>query len=320
MNKKLRFSWSHIIAFLALIFIAYVTFMGVTYYTQGNYLIAIIAAAVSVALLAGIMLGAQVLKGVDRKFHRSIVWERVLIFLSPLIILAALVPYSHFWTVLGRESEIVEKFSIAVKESQGVFTDYENYAKNRYAQLRDVLAKQNLTNQQRTNRLNELEMWLLSDNHKSFKQQVETWTSQVSKRPTVWNVFIFGNINKIEQAVTQWTKTLNKISMKHLSPESTNVQPFGNPNPHQQKAIADLKEMSGLYTDKSFPNVWAVVTILVCYAMLLFPYLIQERHSRNPYRFWDFLKKTPKDDFGDEGTSKNTRKNDSDIDERTAEF
>lgn len=260
------------------------------------------------------------LKGVDRKFHRSIVWERVLIFLSPLIILAALVPYSHFWTVLGRESEIVEKFSTAVKESQGVFTDYESYAKNRYAQLRDVLAKQQLSDQQRTNRLNELEMWLLSDNYKSFKQKVETWTSQVSKRPSVWNVFIFGNINKIEQAVTQWTKTLNETSMRHLSPESTNVQPFGPPNPHQQKAIADLKDMSGLYTDKSFPNVWAVITILVCYAMLLFPYLIQERHSRNCERFWDFLKKTPKDDFGDEGTSKNTRNNDSDIDERTAEF
>ena len=37
MNEELRFSRGHILAFLALIFIAYVTFMGITYLTLGNF-------------------------------------------------------------------------------------------------------------------------------------------------------------------------------------------------------------------------------------------------------------------------------------------
>ena len=84
MNRKLRFSWGHIVAFLALIFIAYVVFMGATYYTVGNYYAGLITMGCSVILIVLTILGAQVLKGVGKKFHRSIVWERILVLCSKL--------------------------------------------------------------------------------------------------------------------------------------------------------------------------------------------------------------------------------------------
>lgn len=51
MYQKLRFSWGHIIAFLALIFLSYLTFMGVTYYTNGNMIAGIIGMLIVIALL-----------------------------------------------------------------------------------------------------------------------------------------------------------------------------------------------------------------------------------------------------------------------------
>ena len=36
MDEQLKFSWGHIIAFLALIFISYITFVGVVYRTDGD--------------------------------------------------------------------------------------------------------------------------------------------------------------------------------------------------------------------------------------------------------------------------------------------
>lgn len=68
MNRKLRFSWGHIVSFLALIFIAYVVFMGTTYYTIGNYYAGLITMGCCVLLLVLTILGAQVLKGVDKNF------------------------------------------------------------------------------------------------------------------------------------------------------------------------------------------------------------------------------------------------------------
>ena len=43
MNEQLKFSWGHIIAFLALIVLSYITFVGVTYKTDGNFMKASIA-------------------------------------------------------------------------------------------------------------------------------------------------------------------------------------------------------------------------------------------------------------------------------------
>ena len=37
MDEQLKFSWGHIIAFLALIFISYITFVGEVYKTDGDF-------------------------------------------------------------------------------------------------------------------------------------------------------------------------------------------------------------------------------------------------------------------------------------------
>ena len=96
MNRKLRFSWGHIVAFLALIFIAYVVFMGATYYTVGNYCAGLFTMGCCVLLIVLTVLGAQVLKGVDKKFHRSIIWERILVAVLHLLLLL-LVFLSHIF-------------------------------------------------------------------------------------------------------------------------------------------------------------------------------------------------------------------------------
>ena len=136
MNRKLRFSWGHIVAFLALIFIAYVVFMGATYYTVGNYYAGLITMGCCVLLIVLTVLGAQVLKGVDKKFHRSIVWERILIICSPAIIIIVGVPFSHFWTVQSSEDEIIQQFDKSVKASLGIFSDYDSYSDSRIKQLK----------------------------------------------------------------------------------------------------------------------------------------------------------------------------------------
>ena len=41
MNERLQFSWGHIIAFVALIAVSYISFMGITYLTAGNFLAAL---------------------------------------------------------------------------------------------------------------------------------------------------------------------------------------------------------------------------------------------------------------------------------------
>lgn len=284
MNRKLRFSWGHIVAFLALIFIAYVVFMGATYYTVGNYYVGLITMGCSVLLIVLTILGAQVLKGVDKKFHRSIVWERILVLCSPFIIIIVGVPFSHFWTVQSSEDEIIKQFDKSIKASMGIFSDYESYSDSRIEQLKSSLASETENDQLINNRTDELSLYLKTSTTKSI-EEAKGWINKVSDCPSIWNVFLFGNISTIEGAIEQWTESLNAISRKSISSE-TDIESFSTANIHKEKALNGLISLKDLYQKTKFPNALALMTLIICYLMLLCPYFVQERHSRNVETFF----------------------------------
>ncbi len=284
MNKKLRFSWGHIVAFLALIFIAYVVFMGTTYYTVGNYCVGLITMGCCVLLIALTILGAQVLKGVDKKFHRSIVLERILVVCSPIIIIIVGFPFSHFWTVHSSEDKIIQQFDKSIKVSMGIFSDYESYSDYRVKRLESSLKSKIKDDQLISNRKDELSLYLKSSTNKSI-DEAKKWINKVSNSPSIWNVFLFGNISSIEGAIIQWTESLNAISTKRISSE-TDVSPFSAENKHKKEALNGLEEVKKLYKEIKVPNALAITSLLICYLMLLCPYFIQERHSRNIEKFF----------------------------------
>ncbi len=304
MNRKLRFSWGHIVAFLALIFVAYVVFMGATYYTIGNYYVGLTTMGCCVLLLVLTILGAQVLKGVDKKFHKSIVWERTLIAISPIIIIIVGIPFSHFWTVQSSEQQITEQFRNSIRASLGIFSDYSSYSEERVNQLKSSAASIMKEDQLVNNRADELSLYLNNSTAKSI-EEAKAWINKVDDDPSIWNVFLFGNISTIEAAIDQWTESLNLISKKKTSSE-TDPEEFSTANVSKEKALLGLANLKRIYQEAKAPNASAIITLLICYLLLLCPYFVQERHSRNVERFFGTskVKVSPKNKGDNENNKK----------------
>lgn len=287
MNEELRFSWGHILAFLALIFIAYVTFMGITYLTLGNFGYAGIGALACVVLLAVFLLGAQVKKGAPTKFYKSIIWERILLLMSPVVLVLAFYPYNHFWSVLDQEDEIVKDFNTSISYAHEIFDEYESYANKRIDTLSYRISK--LSSEQQQNRTDELRLLLLSKNYDKLKSEAKSWIDNASKSSTVWNVFLLGNVDNIIEAVGKWTSDLSTVSSKHLKCEDYDVVDFGAECNAKQKTVQGLANLKSKYANKDYKiNIVSLVTMIICFLMLLCPYFIQERHAANCERFWDF--------------------------------
>ena len=89
-NQTLKFSWGHIIAFVALIFISYVMYMGDFYQNGGDFVSAAVKVGIIDFLLLVTFIGAQIIKGTDEKFNRSIIIERILICCCPLAFIFAM--------------------------------------------------------------------------------------------------------------------------------------------------------------------------------------------------------------------------------------
>ena len=307
MNKKLKFSWGHIVAFLVLIFIGYITFMGVTYESDGNFRRAAIGTAIVLIVLILFFIGAQYMKGVDEKFRKSIVWERIFIYASPFVFIICMTPYSHFWTVFNNGEEITKQFDSAIELSKNMFVDYDEYAHKRIdnykLMLNRVVSNKNLRpqeyrdlgftgrddNEQEKLMVKELELQLLSSNYDSLKTSATEWIDNV-KGASVWNVFIIGNIKQIKNSMKSWNEDLASFAVKKINNEEykgyNTVQVYSDHGKEISKVEAALDDLKGLYTRPSSPYPIAIITGILCYILLLFPYFIQRRNTKNIYRLF----------------------------------
>lgn len=284
-NEVLRFSWGHIIAFVALIFICYVAFMGIAYYTDGNFLWAGVGVAVVDILMLLFFIVPQLLKGTERKFKRCIIFERCLIFASPLAFAVLMLPYLHFWSVHSARNEIRAEFSQSLSSVRQMFQSYEEYAENRIGNYEKRLMQEGTGQMQIENRVEALRLQLSDANYTELKKSALKWIDRASGT-TVWNVFMIGNIDKVEAALDSWNLTLVEFSDKRMSDEDGTVRPFSTSDPSVVAAKKGLQEVRLLYTGIFTFSIIGLVSGIFLYLMLLFPYVIQPRNVKSTYRLF----------------------------------
>lgn len=306
MNEQLKFSWGHIIAFLSLIFISYVTFMGITYLTDGDFLMATVGMLSADLFLIACFIGAQLLKGTDRKFENKIILERICIFSSPLVFVVVMIPFIHFWTVYEKNDTIIDRFSNAITTSKQMFVDYDQYSKTRLENY-DKLIKRVLNNKrlrpdeysefgfsgkgdatQDENMNKALRLQLVSENYDSLRSVANDWINRANTGATVWNVFLLGNIRQIENSIDDWHNMLVDFSKKRISNEEFNgyntIEVFDSNNETIAAVKKGLSAVNNLYTERHLPDFYSIITGIACYLMLLFPYFLQERNTKSTFR------------------------------------
>ena len=297
-NQTLKFSWGHIIAFVALVFISYVTYMGEFYKNGGDFMSsAIKVLLVDIALLVT-FIGAQIYKGTDEKFDRSILIERILICLCPIAFLWAMLPYNHFWTVYSSRDEIESRFSSSIEKSKQMFENYELYTEERISSY-DKLLQNAILNKEndKASYLNAgfkgtndvtmkqiymetLKLQLQSQNIDSLKNSATKWIDNANQGATVWNAFLIGNIDKISDAIEGWNKVLVEVSQPILSNESNSTKPFDADMASCNAVKSELKELQSMYTQSAGISLNTIWTGLVLFWMLMFPYFLQKRNTR----------------------------------------
>ena len=282
-NETLKFSWGHIIAFIALIFISYVSFMGITYLSDGNFLYAGLGVLMIDLILIVFFIVPQILKGTDEKFSKKIVFERFLIFSAPLFFMVAMVPYAHFWTVFEKRTIVESTFSESIRNTKGMFDAYEVYADNRIKEYDKKLARDRIGTVHRMNEVEALNLQILDENYNALKESAIEWIDNATEA-TVWNVFTIGNIRKIERAVENWNNSLNAFSSKIMADEPEGVMPFSDTDPSVTTAMENLKSLCSVYTMMGSPTALAIITAMFLYLLLLFPYIIQSRNTKSTYR------------------------------------
>ena len=302
MNKFLKFSWSHIFTFLAVILMAYFSFLGVSYWTHGNFFVAGIVTAVIVVLLIFWFVTAQMLKGTSgqfMKFKKSIAMERFLIFSCPVIFILCLGPLVHFWNVHSHNDEIVQTFKDGINASTGLFDLYENYANERLEAFSTKLQSPPANAEsaifkgisskdvQREVMKQSLNDKLLGSNFTELKEKSAQWIQNANQEPSTWNVFLLGNIKEIKNSMIEWRDLLSNYSSPVLNSEKlagSDAKPFDDDHGIINNAVGILDRLDAYYSTMEGPKPAAIGFAIAIFFLLLFPYLLQSRHSKSVYR------------------------------------
>ena len=300
-NETLKFSWGHIIAFLAIIFLSYVCYMGNFYQNGGDFKAAAIKVLFIDLILLSTFIGAQIAKGTDSKFERNIIIERILICLCPLVFLVAMLSYNHFWNVFRERKQIETKFTTSIEKSKQMFIDYDNYSSerierykitlNKIIQRKDIDTKTyydcgfngNSDEIRKNNLIMTMHLQLQSQNTDSLKLLANQWINNANQGASVWNAFLVGNVDKISDAIKTWNKTLVDYSSPVLTGETTygqTVNSFASDNDAITNANNGLKSLTQIYQNSTGIKVTSLLTSMLLFLMLLFPYFLQRRSTR----------------------------------------
>jgi len=307
-NETLKFSWGHIIAFVALIFISYVTYMGDFYSNGGDFKSSAIKVFVIDIVLILTFIGAQIYKGTDEKFDRSIIIERILICLCPIAFLWAMVPYNHFWSVFSEREQIEPKFTSAIEKSRQMFASYDQYSTERISAYSESLSyiianKENArtaylnagfsdSNDElvRENYVTTLKLQLLSQNTDSLRKSALQWIDDANQGASVWNAFLVGNIDMISDAIEDWNQQLYEVSVPVLSNENIvtgrSVAPFDSNRESFNSAKVELDSLRDLFVNSNGIKLYTLLTGVLLFLMLLFPYFLQKRNTRATGLYW----------------------------------
>lgn len=301
MNERLKFSWGHIIAFVALIAVSYTTFVGFTYLTNGSFVAGAVGMGMTDIVFIVVFIGAQQLKASGIKMKKKLVWERILVFGSPFVFIVGMIAMSHFWTVRSLNDEVVEDFNNSLVNGKAIFNDYEKYANARidnYSKSLDKIIASRQTSPalykkagftpgieqaQKDNMVEVLRLQLLSSNYDSLKNLALTWIEKANSGASTYNVFLLGNTREIQDALINWEGQLKGFSTKKLSNEQllAPVKDFDtNAGSAAARQIGDLGQK---FTSQKIPTLTAIFFGVAVYLMMIFPYFLQDRHSKSVY-------------------------------------
>ena len=303
MNKKLKFVYGYVLAIASLMFISYVMFMGITYLTGGHMQKAATITAVATVALALGCIGLQRIKGTADHFKRNITIERAFLPVFASLCVASFIPFSHFWTVRAQNDEIVTLFQESLTASKTMFDEYEEYAQQRITDYKNSLNQSLRSGKQaalgfkantlgkvsggdtimRNNMVKSLQLQLLPANNDSVRNEAMEWLDKAGNGTTVWNVFLLGNIKKIQDAVTAWHQSMVGAASERLSNETARQDEKANGylGEQYQAAIEKLQQLSERYQKMQFPKPIAWLAGIICFLLLFLPYLLQERHTKS---------------------------------------
>lgn len=283
MGERLKFSFGHVVAFISLMFIGYVTFMGAVYFSKADFGWALVAVLIEMVGLFSLLMLLQKMKTVKHNFKRNIWIERAFVIFLILACGYAFTYFMKFWNVYVNKDLVSTSFTEATASADSMFVAYDDYCAQRITNHEQRLQNDfKLTTTQLLYQVDDsiLCLKLQSPKYKELESDARKWIASTAQGVSVWNVFMMGNERKMFQVVEEWHGMLVSMSEGQLGTEN-NVEAFDVDNNNIEVVHAKIASLESLFSTDGF-TLWSLIG-LPAFFLLFLPYIIQDRYFRSTY-------------------------------------
>ncbi len=286
--QKSSFNFATVFSLMVLFVFAYIAYLGMVYWQQGNQILPI---ALSLLLIVLVALCVFVMCKSKATRWRNVgrVGQWTFGFLVLVAFVAGSVPFTNFLRVLSDSDHIKTMVNTTCDKAIGIDADYEAYVDKRIADYRSSLSRiasgkanrpsvyqlcmgtaPGATDEQRINNLaKSLRSRLLPDSAANVIKERHQWLER-AKNENVMNPLTPANVNKVSSCVDNWVVNYRELSKVSYQGEE-NVPEF-----QVSEFDNSLRQLIQTYSTLQAPSIVALLIALVCFVIMLFPYWITE--------------------------------------------
>jgi hypothetical protein len=299
-----KFSLADLLTVVSVAVFGFICFLSFNFLLFGETGRSILWALVIALIIGGLALSIKILKTTRGNFKTCIIAERILLFLFLGVAFISCYPFSHYSAVMDQKTEIQNKVTADITQAESMFADYEKYAANRKdiykRRLISVVADKIIrpgdyrdygfvesTNDstQIENKMFTLQTQLFPTNYDGnggIKQVAVNWLAGAKNSLNTKWAFTFGIVPVIQKSqtyITAWKEELKKISAFRAQGESTNDFDY----------TLTFGDVTGKFTTPGNPTAVSIGVAAGLYFLMLLPYLVSKRSSKNHYSLFSFL-------------------------------
>lgn len=301
---KSKFSLADLLTVLGTVIFGFFCFLSLNYFSFGETVRSIIGAFIIAIIVGGLAFIVKLLKTTNGNFKTRIIYEWVFLVLFAVMAVVAVIPFSHYFTVLDQKDEIQNKVSANIDQAESMFTKYEDYSSNRlniYQRfLKSVVAgkRVNQTLYRRLgfgknvsdaehidNKMFILRSKLIPSNYEGkdgTKEVATNWLANANNTLESKWAFTFGIVTVIKSSqtnITYWKDELIKNASYREQSETANDFEFP----------LTFTDVTDKFTKLNLsPTANSTVYAIILYVVMLMPYFVSKRSTKNHYSLFRF--------------------------------
>ena len=304
--EKAKFSFAWVIALIALIAFSYISFMGLVYWQLFSVgLCALFTLFIDALIVLCILIMCKAKR--SRWLRIGLLGQVLFGLVALMLLLAASVMFAHFTRIISRQEEIQSTYAAAIEDAQTLDENYDQYIKERCMAYSGELSSLNPASAE-YNALfsNSIALGFSKDeviykcvsNLEKLLEGNQESENLMGKRDqwlktgtaSVWNLSLPANIRDFSTSVNQWIDNYTGLSMKSYTGE-TNVVPFED-NSFNKK----MNALNAICTTIERPSLLAIILAIVCYFLILLPWIITPKNMASVGDDFDSVVEMPEDD------------------------